>query len=1029
MASKKNQEQSALNKMMREEIALREKEKSLQNELVNMAKARYKISNDAKQTQQDLAKALAESKSTEESIQSIQEAKDKLLEEAISKGKEINSHYYDMLDTRQKLLEKLKEEEELQAEIEETTKAAKEELMGSLGTLGEMLKAGTALGAAMALFKGLTEGIGKAFQNTIGFASDLNKELGISGAQAAELGMQNFSTDVLFSRFSVEQLNQATRDLATTFGTAAGISNDLRESVAEITAMGVGGEDAAKLSQMLETAGGSAGDMTEEIKQMAQDAGVMAGTTFKDLAAQQKLMLGMTKEEIRELTKKTIELNKQGLTLSDMQSISEKMMDIEGTMKAQAKARVLLQGKLTEEQMAGMEGMTAAAMEFQNTGNTDALTESLKKAGMTAEQFNKLGPRGQALYADSIGMTSDRLMEVIQQNEQMAKAAEAGPLEKAGSKAMEIWQSTPDFIKEATTGLIAFIAQMSIMNLMQGKGTGLSNLNPFKKKGGGGGDVTSDVASTNDGGGDMGNASQGAGGGLKSLAEGLKEMGDGKVFAGIGAVALAGPAFIIALPAIPFLLFMGKVKLKALEENFSGLATGLNSMASTFMGSLAVGAFAIAAIPSILSIPFLLFMGLTPLQQLAPNFTSLSAGLTAMASTFMGSLALGAFAVAAALGIASIPFLIAISLLGIAASAGLSALGVGLTALGTAAASGLPFLGIALIGALGLAMIPFAIALNIATPAIEAFGGVIVGVMGAIPPIIGAIADGFVTMLGAITPEAIAGLMLLGPALLMASVGMLAFSASLLVGAFASWFGGGLVDQIVLLGTVGPGVKEAGEGLALVADNMSLLTENLSGVSSLVTPMYALAGGLAAFAGSVAIGSIFGGGIVETIRQLSELGPGMVQTGNALDTISSTIGTLSSNIDVLSESMQKVAEVSGELWGVSGALLGIAGGLTAISFAGLLAIPTFAALGGLAAIAPTLMSLGDFFGFGGEGESDNSTTNTTDNSNKELLEEIKGLRNDIKGQPIVLNIDGKAVSRIQRVGRQQSNNRGAYQSL
>ena len=83
MASKKNQEQSALNKMMREEIALREKEKSLQNELVNMAKARYKISNDAKKTQQDLAKALAESKSTEESIQSIQEAKDKLLEEAI----------------------------------------------------------------------------------------------------------------------------------------------------------------------------------------------------------------------------------------------------------------------------------------------------------------------------------------------------------------------------------------------------------------------------------------------------------------------------------------------------------------------------------------------------------------------------------------------------------------------------------------------------------------------------------------------------------------------------------------------------------------------------------------------------------------------------------------------------------------------------------------------------------------------------------------------------------------------------------
>lgn len=950
MASKKNQEQSALNKMMREEIALREKEKSLQNELVNMAKARYKISNDAKQTQQDLAKALAESKSTEESIQSIQEAKDKLLEEAISKGKEINSHYYDMLDTRQKLLEKLKEEEELQAEIEETTKAAKEELMGSLGTLGEMLKAGTALGAAMALFKGLTEGIGKAFQNTIGFASDLNKELGISGAQAAELGMQNFSTDVLFSRFSVEQLNQATRDLATTFGTAAGISNDLRESVAEISAMGVGGEDAAKLSQMFETASGSAGDMTEEIKQMAQDAGVMAGTTFKDLAAQQKLMLGMTKEEIRELSKKTIELNKQGLTLSDMESISERMMDIEGTMKAQAKARVLLQGKLSADQLAGMESLTAAAMEFQNTGNTDALAESLRKAGMTAEEFKDLGPRGQKLYADSIGMTSERLQEVIQQNEQMAKATEASPLEKAGSKAMEIWQSTPDVIKEATTGLIAFIAQMAIMNMMQGRGTGLSNLNPFKKKGGGGGDVTADVASTNDGGGDMGNASQGAGGGLKSLAEGLKEMGDGKVFAGIGAVALAGPAFIIALPAIPFLLFMGKVQLKQLEENFTGLAAGLNQMSATFMGSLAVGAFAIAAIPSILSIPFLLFMGLTPLQQLAPNFTSLAVGLNVMASTFMGSLALGAFAVAAALGIASIPFLLAISLLGPLAGTGLSLLGVGLTALGTAAASGLPFLGIALIGALGLAMIPFAVALNIATPAIEAFGGVIVGIMGAIPPIIGAIADGFVTMFSVLTLENIGGLFLLGPALLLASVGMIAFGAAIAVGGLMSFFGGGLVDDIVRLGEVGPGVAAAGEGLALIAENISV--------------------------------------------------------------ISGAMGDLGDTMDVL-------GDLATPLYSLAGGLFSISGGLAAMAFTGLLAMPIIGGLMALAAVAPALEGLGSFFG-GGDDDSGSS------GSDDALIEEIRGLRSDIQAQPIMLTIDGKAVQQISRVQSRQSKNARSF---
>lgn len=793
MASKKNQEQSALNKMMREEIALREKEKSLQNELVNMAKARYKISNDAKQTQQDLAKALAESKSTEESIQSIQEAKDKLLEEAISKGKEINSHYYDKLDTQQKLLEKLKEEEDIQEEILGFQKQAKDELMGSLGTLGEMLQAGTALGAAMALFKGLTEGIGKAFENTLGFASDLNKELGISTAQAAELGMQNLSTDVIFSRFSVEQLNTATKDLATTFGTTAGITNDLRNTVAELSSMGVGGEDAAKLSQMFETANGNSQAMTKEIKEMANDAGVMASTTFKDLASQQRLMLGATKEEIKLLAKKTIELNKQGLTLDTMKSISESMMDIEGTMKAQAKARTLLAGKLTKEQLAGMQGMTAAAMEFQQTGDFSKLSASLKQAGMDAEQFNKLGPRGQQLYAESIGMTGDQLAEMIQKQEQMDKAAEAGPLAKAADGALELWQKVPGGLKEATTGLIAFIAQMSIMNMMQGKGTGLSNLIP----GMGGGDIQTEVPGADD----VAPQAQGSEGGLKSLAEGLKAMGDGKVFAGIGAVALAGPAFIMALPSIPFLLFMGKVKLKALEENFTGLSAGLQEMSKAAVGSLVMMLVGPALALGLLAIPFLAFMSIPaigPVMQ--ANFTALAAGLAAF---------------------------------------------------GNPATAVFVLIGIGLMAALGVAMIPFAFALSLLTPLLEAFGTIVVNVMSAIPPIIGAIADGFVTMFTAITPENALAMMMLGPALLSASVGMIAFSAAMAVGGIASFFGGGIMDQIKELSEVGPGVSEAGKGLAEVAGNIGIISGAMGELGSLVTPLYALAGGLMGISGGL----------------------------------------------------------------------------------------------------------------------------------------------------------------------------------
>ena len=46
----------------------------------------------------------------------------------------------------------------------------------------------------MALFKGLTEGIGKAFENTIGQAVKLNQELGISSACSIRDGIPKLST-------------------------------------------------------------------------------------------------------------------------------------------------------------------------------------------------------------------------------------------------------------------------------------------------------------------------------------------------------------------------------------------------------------------------------------------------------------------------------------------------------------------------------------------------------------------------------------------------------------------------------------------------------------------------------------------------------------------------------------------------------------------------------------------------------------------------------------------------------------------
>lgn len=878
-------------------------ELNLQQMLTDAVKTHKAVSNQALGIKESLIEAMQEEKDLADKINDIDKAIGDLLLEQVQRGEEVNQHYIEQLNGVKDILKLKQKEKETEDELLSIRENANDALYSSLGTMGDMLKAGTALGASMALFNGLSKQIGEGFKNTIGFAAELTKELGVSGGEAARLGFQNLAPSAMFSRYSIEELNQATKDFVETMGTSAGLTNDLRNSMAELTKMGVGGADAAKMAQSMEHASGSAVDMTTGIKEMAQDSGVLASGVFKDMASQQRLMVGMTEKEINLLAKKTIELHKQGITLDDMHGIADSMMDIESTMKAQAKARVMLQGQLNADQLAGMQGMTAAALEFQRTGDESAFLESLKQTNMSAEQFKDLGPRGQEIYAQSIGMSADKLAEMIQKQEQAKKIEESGALGKAAAYGLEMWERVPGGIKEATTGLIAYVAQMMLMNKMQGKGTGLGNLNPFKKKGGGGGTpIETEVPGSDD----MGKTK--SGGGLKSLAEGLREMGDGKVFAGIGAVALAGPAFIVALPSIPFLLFMGKVKLKALEENFTGLGKGLAQMPQGILGALTMAIAGPALALGMLAIPFLAFMSIPaigPIMQ--ANFTALAAGLAAF-----GNPATAVFVL----------------------------IGIGLMAL------------------LGAAMIPFAYALSLLSPLVEAFGNVIVNVMSAVPPIIQAVADGFVTMLGALTPEAIGGLLLLGPALLLASVGMIAFSAAMAIGGLASFFGGGIIDDITELAMIGPQLAIAGEGLAAITTNLSEVT-----------------------------------GVVETL--------------------SATISTMGS--------------VASPLYNVAGGLYSIAGGLASISMAGLLASPVIGGLIGLAAVAPALQSLGEFFGVGGE-SSESNTPSQTEN-NKELVNEIKGLRSDIQSQPILINVDGKTVSRIARVQRQQGNNKSAFGTL
>jgi len=925
-------------------------ELDIQGQLVKRVQTYKALSKEGLSIKQDMVTAMAEQASAAEKLETIDKAITDLLTEQVKRGDEVNQHYIEQLNRTKDIL-KLKQKEEIaenaQLKYLNTKKGILNSILGIDNEIEEAVMNGT--------FKALL--LQKAFDNvsnTLGGMKDSMKstmtELGVGVGEAAILqgNIEGAAWSFQGMLYGSDAMAASAREIAKEYGNVSAASSDMIVAVTEVATLTGDAASAAELVHVFEDAGVAAEDVKGVITDIANDAGISAQKVMEGMTGQMTQLVGKSESQLKTILKSNAALVKQGTSLSQIEDISNNMLDIESSMKSEAKARAFLGRDINASAVrsASLELQMARTEEERAAARAKISEEILKGVG-GMEEFANMTMKEKQIAAEAYGMSADELGTMLQkkkvQDEMTAKYGEyAGFMEKAAG-----------FGKQALSGLGSMgielgkmVAQMMVMNLMQGKGLGLENLNPFKKKGGGGGSpIETEMPGTEE----VGQTQ--SGGGLKSLAEGLREMGDGKVFAGIGAVALAGPAFIIALPSIPFLLFMGKVKLKALEENFSGLATGLNSMSTTFMGSLAMGAFGIAAIPSILSIPFLLFMGKVGLKNLASNFIQLGVGLQMMSSTFMGSLALAAFGVAALIAIPSLIFLGGIALLGAVGAAGLIALGSGLAALGGVAATGLPFLAIALIGALGIAMIPFAYALSLVTPLVEAFGNIIIGVFAAVPPIVQAVADGFVTMMGALTPESIGGLLLLGPALVMASIGMIAFSAAMLVGGLSSFFGGGIIDDITELAMIGPQLEMAGNGLASI-------TTNLSGVT----------------------------GVVET----------------------------------LADSLSKMGSVTAPLYGVAGGLFSISAGLSTLSFAGLMALPAIGGLMALAAVAPALESLGEFFGMGGSSESSESSESSTSSGTKELIDELKGLRSDIQSQPILINVDGKTVSRISRVQRQQA---------
>lgn len=313
---------------------------------------------------------------------------------------------------------------------------------------------------------------------------------------------------------------------------------------------------------------------------------------------------------------------------------------------------------------------------------------------------------------------------------------------------------------------------------------------------------------------------------MQNIAEGIKSFASTEVIKGALSMIVAAPGLIaLGLASVP-LKITEKINGKAIQAAMKGIAKGVAAFANpqVVLGGLAL-------------IPVSL----------------------ALATMAVGAIGLGA-----------------IALLGAPAAAGMAALTAGLTTLGAAAATGVPFLGVALIGAFGLALIPFGAALGMAAPAIEAIGTVLATT-------IMAIADAVVTVMPAITQ----GLIDLATQIPIANLLALAVALPSLA------FGLGILGGALLLSA--PGLLIGSFTLPLIGPAITQLGDSLKGIDTAAFIQFGIgmAALTAAFAmAGVAYPLIIGGSFALSVALipltaiLITAAPAMKLFGDALTTLS-----------------------------------------------------------------------------------------------------------------------------------------------
>ena len=730
---------------------------------------------------------------------------------------------------------------------------------------------------------------------------------------------------------------QTAKDLSAALGDTNKATFELQASVGLMSAnMGISGSEATKLVSSFSMLNGNstdvALDMSKTSQEFAKQNGIIPAQLMGDLANSTEEFALYGKDGGENILRAAGYAAKLGTNMSTLSGIADGLLDFESSITKELELGAMLGKNINLNK----------ARELAYSGDIEGATkETLKQLG-GIQAFNKMDYYQKKQTADLLGVSVAELQKMN------SKMENAGKLSSVVKDSFSVAGEALD------------------MGLNKYLGTGLKGL---------GGMVTAS--------GQLGTGFQSLGldmgGMVKSSAAWLKNMvkaGAQKIFGGgaakgAGALASKGASSVSDKIKVPD--SKGASKGGGAGKSLKSLAGGLKAMgnAKVLFGALNLIPTALGMVAMIAAIPGMLGVSLLGVGA-GIGLKALGAGFKSMSKAFPGILALSL----AALGfILMIPGSLGMLLMGVAApiaAAGIFTLIPALIALGTAMASGVGALGLAALIGMGVGLgVSFAL---IGAGAMMMGKGIQLAAQG-----FATLLPTLSTFMAGITFQQVAlvGLFALSLLGLGASLGVLAV-ASLF--ALPGLLGLGFALMVIGVGVslLGSALTVVSTAVASMSENMGTFATGLSSVLDVITFEKVAAMGMLAIAFTGLAGSLLYLGIVGLVAvpvmmgiglatmllgvAFNILGAGMQAVGLGLSTIMTSLGGLVAIIG-------PITMLSLALLGLSGALMGL--GLS-MAFLGLAGLPGLLVLGGISAMAEPIIKLASFFGLGGTTEAGSS---------------------------------------------------------